>query len=227
MIINHSFRFIFIHTPKAAGTSVTSKLSEFTRYCDQEIGNRNPAMMRYFANRFGLRKHSTAAHVRPIVGEDVWREYFTFAFVRDPYARLVSAYTFLCKWENCPEAARKELDKLDTAQKFLDSEYWSASPGPDNIFVPQTHWVCENSKSRTPLVDFVGRTERLDQDMTRILQRIEGKDSGTDAAVPALNVSTRARPDVDWTPELVARVQRVYAPDFEAFYPEAVPPAPE
>ena len=37
-IINQSKKFIFVHVPKAAGTSVTSAFSKYTSYQDLEIG---------------------------------------------------------------------------------------------------------------------------------------------------------------------------------------------
>ncbi|MGV6849294.1 MAG: sulfotransferase family 2 domain-containing protein [Marinibacterium sp.] len=227
MIVNHSYGFIFIHTPKAAGTSVTSKLSAFTRYCDQEIGGTNDgqSVARYYAKRFGLRKHSPAREVRRIVGDDTWTRYFTFGFVRNPYARLVSAYGFLRQWPGCPDRVRQILDKFDNVEKFLDSGYWSAEAGPDNIFLPQTFWLNGSDDATGNLVDFVGRTERLERDLGAILARIDGtqEESGS-LDVPTLNRSKTPETADLWTPARRARVEDRYGADFAAFYPDATPP---
>lgn len=38
MIVNHTHKFIFVHVPKSAGTSVTQMFSEYSSYRDLEVG---------------------------------------------------------------------------------------------------------------------------------------------------------------------------------------------
>jgi len=82
-IINHSFNFVFVHVPKAAGTSVTSILSKYTNYCDLEIGATEfgEYIQPAYKKRFGLAKHSPARDIRNLVGAVAWSKFFTFSFV--------------------------------------------------------------------------------------------------------------------------------------------------
>ena len=220
MIINHSYKFIFIHVPKAAGTSVTHELSEMTRYCDQEIGGTGDgqSVTRYYAKRFGLRKHSPSTDVRKIVGEDVWEQYFTFGFVRNPYTRLVSSFKFLKGWANCPDHVRQRLDEFDTVQDFLDSDYWSDHAGPDNMFRPQTFWLCDPVSPEHVHVNFVGKTENIAESMKKIYAYLGSNVQET--KIGFRNKSTiniQENVDIVWHPRLIERMQERYAPDFKAF----------
>lgn len=226
MIVNHTHRFIFIHVPKAAGTSLTRKLSELTRYCDQEIGGTAHGKMvtAYYQTRYGLTKHARALTVRKIVGDAVWEDYFTMAFVRNPYTRIVSAFEFLKGWKECPARHRDILDRLGSTQSFLESSYWIENEGPDHIFSPQTYWTCDRIEKGRVLLDHVGRTETLEADMQLALKRI-----GVAVENPMIekaNRSARRHGEIRWTPELVARVQERYAADFKTFgYPSTPPHA--
>ena len=74
MIVNHSHKFIFVHVPKAAGTSVSELFSKFSAYSDLEVGGTElgVALQKAYKRRFGLSKHSTAEVIRAIVGEETW-----------------------------------------------------------------------------------------------------------------------------------------------------------
>ena len=100
-IINNSQGFLFVHVPKAAGSSVVNALCEYTRYCDLEIGATafGEAIQGPYVKRFGLAKHSTAQQLKTLVGDEAWSRYFTFSFVRNPYHRMFSAFRFLRSWE--------------------------------------------------------------------------------------------------------------------------------
>lgn len=72
------YRYLFIHITKTAGTSVAISL-------------------------FGeLPYHYTAVQYRVIYGRKTFNRYFKFAFVRNPWDRLYSAYSFLKNggWNN-------------------------------------------------------------------------------------------------------------------------------
>ena len=70
MIVNHSHKFIFVHVPKAAGTSVSELFSKFSAYSDLEVGGTElgEALQNAYKCRFGLTKHSTAEEIRAVVG---------------------------------------------------------------------------------------------------------------------------------------------------------------
>ncbi|MCX7933452.1 MAG: sulfotransferase family protein, partial [Rhodovarius sp.] len=103
-IINHSRRFIFVHVPKCAGTTVAEHFSRFSTYRDLEIGATalGEAVAAHYQERFGLAKHSTLEEIARVVGEEEIQSFLTFGFVRNPYDRVVSIFTFLRSWTGWP-----------------------------------------------------------------------------------------------------------------------------
>jgi hypothetical protein len=68
-MISHEHKFIFVHVPKTGGTSIESLLD------------------------LSGAKHNTARQYRNFF-PDVWKRYFSFAFVRNPWDRVLSFYMF-------------------------------------------------------------------------------------------------------------------------------------
>ena len=216
MILNHQHRFLFIHVPKAAGTTITRALSPLTTFRDLEIGGTKygEAIQERFAARFDLRKHSTGKVLRNRCPGHIWRRFFVFAFVRDPYARAYSVYRFLQRWKDGPH---HEAVAAQGFTEFLASE--DVQQGRIEIARPQVHWLHDGGK---PLggVDFVGRVENFAEDFGFVLSVINRTPTAW-TAEHQHNVSTRAG---EWqrhvTAEAQALIETLYAEDFAAWdYP--------
>lgn len=65
----------FVHIPKNGGCSIKKYLKN--------------------DGRFLKHHHHTAKEIKKELGEDLWRETFVFTTVRNPWSRVVSAFTFL------------------------------------------------------------------------------------------------------------------------------------
>ncbi len=216
MMLNHQHRFVFVHVPKAAGTTVTRALSPLTTFRDIEIGGTRygEAIQDRFAARFDLRKHSTAAAIRAKCPGHIWRRFFVFAFVRNPYARAYSIYRFLQRWKEGPH----NVSVLNQSfEEFLQSR--ALDDGEIEIAKPQAHWLHEDG-APVPGVDFIGRVETLSQDFGFVLSVIhrrptEWKGTRHD------NASTATEEWHDHMSDGVrARIETLYKADFEAFdYP--------
>lgn len=168
MILNRSHGFIFVHVPKTAGTAVHHYLSRFTTPQDVDICDLPPRMAHYYGTTFNLRKHSTAPEILGFVGEETFKRMFKFALVRNPFARCYSLYRFLKhrfrSWENS-----SIMDEFDNVDSFVTSDFFQ-SEGPDRILSPQCFWLC-GAEGRL-MVDQVGRIERLECEMSKMLGSI-------------------------------------------------------
>lgn len=217
-IINHTYNFAFVHVPKSAGTSIVSSLSALTRYRDIECGG--AVMSRftseYYATRFGITKHSTAAELQRVVGEAQWDAAVTFGFVRHPLDRLVSSYFFLKnKFRNWPGS--EAMDAIDSLDAFVESAVF-ASGGPGRILRPQVFWLCEAAPQHRLLVTTVGKVETIGEDFDRILDRL-GLPAEERAKVPPLAVRNKSPRDQEVAPSarVVETARRVYADDLTTF----------
>ena len=88
-IVSNKYRFIFIHIPKTGGTSIAEP--------DYEGGNGA------LAGYLGEQDYAQAGHIRAVglkqrIGAS-WDQYFKFAFVRNPWDRLVSLYHYFLQDE--------------------------------------------------------------------------------------------------------------------------------
>jgi len=236
VIVNHSHKFIFVHVPKAAGTSVSELFSKFSAYSDLEVGGTElgEALQNAYKRRFGLTKHSTAEEIRAVVGVQAWKGYYSFAFVRDPYARAQSTFHFMKRWHGNKEM--KQLSFMDAHpdfRSFVMSDTFLKQKA-HRLLWPQTKWLLD--ADGTVVIDYIGRLETLDDDIHKVLSTAPGlvavgaapesapaknKSASTDAALYEL-LST--------DPEVEKRIYEAYKSDFDMFgYPrfdKATTPAP-
>jgi hypothetical protein len=214
-IINNSKKFIFVHVPKAAGTSVTNTLSKYTSYQDLEIGGTlfGEQIQPAYKSRFGLAKHTPAAGIREIIGTADWDKMFKFSIVRNPYDRVISTFKFLKNWEGTPELYKNKLKKFKDVNDYVLSNMWDESDGPDFIFKPQTFWLTDNNDRNKVIVDFVGRLECLDEDLAFIQSKIEGVNVLPERTPQLNKTEGEFQLDVD----SIAKINNYYARDFGFF----------
>ena len=192
MIINNTCRFIFVHIPKAAGSSLTNYLSKLSRYCDLEVGATalGEALQPEFRRRFGLSKHSSAMHIRAKVGEDIWQKYFTFGFVRNPYERTFSAFQFMKRMSERRIEAYAQIKQYDTFAEFVRSDFYQTE-GPDGILNPQLSWLRKSAVGDDIGVDFVGHVEEMNTCVHELAKKItHGTEGFSWEDVPRLNTSS-------------------------------------
>ena len=156
MLISHKHRFLFVHVPKTAGSSIARALQPLSDAPDQRRANRLLPKLGVPVNwlpvrwRYG-RKHTTAQQMKEIFSARVFDEYFKFAFVRNPWDMMVSYYHFLMA---SPEHHRfAAVQKLGGFREYLKYEIHRG-------VVSQSHHLCNESGS--VLVDYIGRFDPKD-----------------------------------------------------------------
>lgn len=141
---------IFVHVPKAAGSSIKTEL--------------------YGAPLYGHRRIVEFYAYDPVRAA----AFFKFGFVRNPWDRLLSAWTYLVQGEGTNRRdrafAREHLSPLGDFTAFvtaLDAPRRARRVLRYDHFRSQAHWICLPGQSGHAL-DFLGRFERMEDDMAAL-----------------------------------------------------------
>lgn len=153
-------------------------------------------------------QHRTARELRKLVGRKRWNECFTFAFVRNPWDKVVSHYHF-----------RVKTDQTGLGNRHLDFNEWVMRAYGDRdpryydeprMFMPQVDWISDESGET--MVDFVGRFERLEEDFAELCRRI-----GRSAELPHVKSSDRPGYRQIYSEPAARVIRRHFAPDIRRF----------
>lgn len=159
-MISTSHRCVFVHIPKTAGQSVEQVFLDALGLDWQSRGalllrrNRNPALgpprLAHLLARDYVR--------RGYLSSEEFARYFRFAFVRNPWDRVVSFYKYIGRPGEC-SFREFVLDRLPG--RLWGRMHWFVRPQVDYLF--------DEGQS---LVDFVGRFESLDSDFSVVAERL-------------------------------------------------------
>jgi len=207
MLVSSQQKFLFVHIPKSAGTSVTAALKSFSDKPEEVWINRLLAKIGINVNWVGPfhwvrgRKHSTARQMQVMYSNSVFDDYYKFAFVRNPWALLVSYYHYIKS--NQHHHRSKKINNIDSFESYIHYEIKRNK-------INQSRFVTDSFGN--DLVDFVGRFESLENDLGVILERI-----GVEAEIPHFNSSTHTDYRDYYTPETAKLVAFHWAEDILRF----------
>ncbi len=178
---------IFVHVPKAAGVSVAQAL---------------------FGGLGG--GHHTVDDYRCAYSAAEFESYFKFTFVRNPWDRVLSAYSFLQRggFDAADSSwAREKLGRFSSFEAFVRGWLTEANIWTELHFFPQYYFITIGGRVA---VDFVGRVETIERDFGTVTSRL-----GLDATLPHLNRSGE-RNYREWYSEKLAHiVADVYRTDID------------
>lgn len=179
---------IYIHIPKAAGTSVSMSL---------------------FGHHVGHIPFSRFYHSSPQKA----LSYFKFTFVRNPWSRLVSSFFFLKAGgmnSEDKEWSLRHLGEFETFDDFVKKWVNKKNINSHVHFLPQLHFISD--ENGTLKVNYVGRVENLAADIKAIASRI-----GKPTDIGVFNQSKHDIYTKYYTPETQEIVGNVYEKDIEMF----------
>ena len=169
-MISHSKKFIFVHVPKCAGTSMERFLFKYagkSEGCKWAKRTRNWRNKKLFGN---LEKYN---------------DYYSFCFTRNPFDRFISAWKMFCPKMNlvdflyktecllnsCPESVYEKIAKNNTEstkiRKLLNYKFKDHG----NIgyhLLPQTYFKLDK-------LSFVGTFENIKEEFWNICDQLEIK----------------------------------------------------
>lgn len=160
-MISNSKKFIFIHVNKTAGTSINSCL---IRYASKiEVGS---------TQEIPGPEHWDASEYKEYLGSTTFKEYFKFAFVRNPWARMLSTYFF----SNGGRVDFNEWVKWTFVKKH-NRDY-------KRMYSSFCSWIGDNE------INFIGRFENIQTDFQIICDKLNIKS----IIVPQINVGKYTEP---------------------------------
>lgn len=214
-MIDEKRRFIFIHIPKTAGTSIEKSFGHFDAL---ERGSQDHRTIREIkALKFlelpglvsqnglfeGARELRSLLRYPNRVDHSTFSSYYKFAFVRNPWARVYSWYKNVMRDELHRKS--RNIEKDCSLYRFLTEYGWQTE------LRSQLTWL--KGRSGEIEVDFIGRFEYLQQDIDIVT---------SDMNIDRIQIPHMLKGEVDdyrlkydnKTRELVARV---YAEEIEFF----------
>ena len=148
-MINHKYKFIFIHVPKTAGTSIIQSIIESN-------------------TEYHLKQHSNYVKC---INQDQYKDYFKFSVARNPWGRLVSLYfekkpMYVCNlnFKEYLYALYKDNQKQKQILNVDPNAVMHASPLMDCWY-----------KDIYEQINFIGNFERLDLVVKKISEVLRKK----------------------------------------------------
>ncbi len=163
-MISHQKKFVFVHINCCAGTSLENALKQWGQWRPKDPSG----------ELFRASQHSTILEYLKAYPEA--KEFFTFAIVRNPWARMVTYYITHPAFHRHGFHKWVEVLGVQDGKKTLYDHV--------RMYSSCASWICIDGQ---PVVDYVGRFENLSQEFKTITDHL-----GLDASLPHLNKSSRS-----------------------------------
>tara|TARA_Y100001938_G_scaffold149997_2_gene239109 strand:- start:1113 stop:1805 length:693 start_codon:yes stop_codon:yes gene_type:complete len=224
-MINHEYKFIFLHIPKCAGTSVGQTLKEICTYgrwhayaCNGEH-EEDPFNGHMVCREFGPERHFDT------FDEQMYKDYFVFTFTRNPWDRMVSHYKFRHQDFGITQGFDyfvrnfNECFKEWTTENELESELIHTTSQIDFLRGNHEYECLSPQIDRTPYIDFYGKFENIEEDFQTIIDTVGIKTSSEFDGLWKINTSEYIIDDwrTMYTPELREYVAMKYSDDIQKF----------
>lgn len=166
-MISHRFKCVFVHIPKTAGQSV-----EHFFLNQHELSWKEKDKLLQSKNTLPDKGPERLSHLLASeyydcghINKSDYDNYFSFAFVRNPWERLVSEYL------------HKKIDKKMSLKDFVLKGWPEADSFSDKYrhVIPQAEFLYDGAGNQ--LVDFIGRFENLQQDFDNVCHVLNLPDS--------------------------------------------------
>lgn len=172
MIISEDKKFIFVHNQKTAGVSIKNYL--FENVSDAE---------------YLLPNHAYTTDAIQKIGRDKWNQYYSFGFVRNPWARLVSWYSMIIngaesegqhekhQWSPNNELWKYVKENSSDFKEFIKNctetitEEKGGIPYKKSFVKNQIDYFTDDNGEVA--VNFIGKVENLEEDFNKVIEHLE------------------------------------------------------
>lgn len=211
MIISDKYKCIFIRIPKTGSTTIEQIFIDADPKCISSDNERPP---------YGHEGHK---ELREICGEYRWKNYFKFAFVRDPYTWFLSNYSdhknftldevfsiheILNERHSLPELCDNIVDAPKALTLVSMIQFWYHGDfvgGKHDVMTSQSAWISDD-------VDFIGRLETFEQDLGIVAKTI-----GLELPKKLEEKNKSYSERLELSQDAVRLITAIYHDDFERF----------
>ena len=206
-MISYELKCIFIHIPKCGGSSIERTL--WPRPEDLNEANLYWGFISKYRNKYqtGGLQHLLASQVREEVGMKIFETFYKFAFIRNPWDRVVSQFAYM---QQRPDL----MDYVGMSQETEFKAYLELIQQKEHVqWMPQHRFLLD--EDGTLLVDQIGRIESLKTDFSSILAKLNLNKS---AQLTHANRSDRQPIEKYYNDrETVEIVANIYSEDIKLF----------
>lgn len=162
MPINEKDNFIFIHIPKTAGGTLYQRLS-----IKRQIQNFHSSKMKIEYKGIYCSSRHIPAFLLKSLYPDMFKKFYKFSFVRNPYDRIVSEF-FWCKRKTDLQNDSEEIiEKKFT--KWLKNYYSTISSSRKCT----QKWFLYSENSKDLLVDKIYKFENFEAEFLNLVQDLK------------------------------------------------------
>ena len=198
-MVCHKHKLLFVHVPKTGGHAIEQF---FGAWQDKKNGKPGKKPKRYMLVGFNV-EHSSLEQILSLAPGS--KDYFKFAFVRNPWDKLVSEYFYMVQKNRCTPKAKQIIRTCKNFEGFVRKNgvkfCWKGHATHQHKF------FAENS------LDFVGRFENFQEDFNVVCKKIGIEES----TLPVVNSSQHRNYADYYNKETEEIVRRRYAVDIERF----------
>jgi len=204
MLISDTHQFIFVHIRKSAGSSIRDTLEPLSIIKPTDtLSKIKSRFLRTEKDykKYAFRQHDSITVAKRIMPPELFESYFKFAFVRNPWDRLVSEYEFI---RRRPDHGRHSKVMKMGFEKYIVYQSKRFDAHQINMLA---------DKNGNLLMDFIGKFENLLDDWNRVTDKlgIENKELTHRKKAGISNY------DSYYTDESRALVSELWKRDIEAF----------
>src|SRR6056297_3397320 len=148
--------------------------------------------------------HATAMEFKKEIMPDLWDNLYKFAFVRNPWDRVISLYKY--------RILRGRIDQKTSFKQWAEEMFSNPSliSKRKRVNVPQTHWLVDEEGKF--IVDFIGRFENFDADFNRLCKIINVK-----ATLPHLNKTQHKHYSFYYDDKTRSIIENYFKEDIDTF----------
>ncbi len=167
-MINHEHKFIFIHIPKCAGSSIKDYYFNFPK-----LDWRKPnyeLLYGWCPKRKIHLQHATSEQLLKLelVQPEIWNSYFKFTFVRNPFDRSYSDYLWVMRDRGVRGSFQDYMERKGAFEEFLKND--SVKEYRGDHLTPQTDFFDMDGDLK---MNFIGRFEDLTKDITTLNKKLD------------------------------------------------------